>query len=316
MRVYAEEQEIPKIKNPVLTIGTFDGVHLGHQQILQLLKDKAEKIDGETVLFTFEPHPRMVLNPDDHNLELIQPIEDRIRLLEDFGLDHLILFPFTKEFSRLSATDFIRKIMVNQIGVKMMTIGYNHHFGRNREGSIELLRELGEIYDFEVEEQQAFRIGEISVSSTKIRSAIKAGDIELANEYLGRSFCFRGVVIKGDQLGSKIGFPTANIQPIGEHQVIPANGVYAVRTRINGTIYDGMCNIGHRPTVSRDGEQRVEINIFDFNSSIYGAEVELFFIKHIRKEQAFDNLEKLKEQLTKDEEHSRIILGHSGTPVH
>ena len=315
MRVHTEASELPEIKNPVLTIGTFDGVHLGHQKILTLLKESAKEIEGETVLFTFHPHPRMVLNPEDHNLELIQPIEDRIKLLEEYGLDHLILYPFTKEFSRLTATDFIRNVMVNQIGVKMMTIGYNHHFGRNREGNIDLLKELGNVYGFAVEEQPAFRIGEDSVSSTKIRRAVSEGNIRLANIFLGRNFGFRGSVVSGDQLGSKIGFPTANIKAIGEFQVLPKVGVYAVRAKINGTIYDGMCNIGHRPTVSIDGEQRVEIHVFDFDKRIYGEEIELLFVEHIRDEKGFESIDALKEQLKKDEEQSRHILGLNDTAI-
>lgn len=315
MRVHTETADLPEIKNPVLTIGTFDGVHLGHQQILELLRKNAQKLNGETVLFTFHPHPRMVLNPEDHNLELIQPIEDRIKLLEQFGLDHLILYPFTKSFSRLTATEFIRDIMVNQIGVKMMTIGYNHHFGRNREGNIDLLKELGDVYGFSVEEQEAFRIGEDSVSSTKIRRAINDGNIRLANTFLDRSFGFRGKVVTGDQLGATIGFPTANIETTVEFQVLPKVGVYAVKAKINGTIYGGMCNIGHRPTVSSNGEKRVEIHVFDFNERIYGKEIELFFIDHIREEKEFESMEELKQQLKKDEEQSRHILSLSNTTV-
>ncbi len=238
-----------------------------------------------------------------------------MKMLEEFGLDHLIMYPFTKEFSRLTATEFIRDIMVNELSVKMMTIGYNHHFGRNREGSIELLMELGHLYDFVVKELPAYRHDEISISSTKIRAAVADGNLKLANEYLGRNFGFRGEVIKGNRLGSKIGYPTANIKPLEEFQLIPKIGVYAVKAKIGGIVYDGMCNIGHRPTVSIDGERRIELNIFNFDQSIYGAKIELYFIDHIRDEQEFADVEALKNQLKKDEEQSRIILGHNSTSV-
>ncbi|MCG8575248.1 MAG: bifunctional riboflavin kinase/FAD synthetase [Flavobacteriales bacterium] len=316
MKVYEIDKEFPKIKNPVLTLGTFDGVHLGHQKILRFLKEGADRHEGETVLFTFFPHPRMVLHPDDHNLSLIQTIEKRIEMLDRFGLDNLILYPFTKEFSRTPATEFIRDIMVNQLSVKMMTIGYNHHFGRNREGSIQLLEELGHVYDFEVKEIPALRVEEKSISSTKIRNAILEGDILTANEYLGRSFGFEGTVVQGNQIGSQIGFPTANIDPKGPHQLIPEKGVYAVKAKIAGKIYSGMCNIGYRPTVTSSGERRIELHIFNFDQRIYGEELELFFINRIREEVEFASLDELKAQLKKDEESCRTILDVDSTPVH
>lgn len=314
MKVHRTIEEIPKITKPVLTLGTFDGVHLGHQEIISFLKEHAERVGGETVVLTFHPHPRTVLHPDDHNLVLIQSLEDRIKKLEDFGVDHLILFPFTQEFSRLSATDFVRQILVNQLNVKVMTIGYNHHFGRNREGSLDLLQELGNTYDFEVVEIPAFRLNEKSVSSTKIRSALIEGDIEQANTYLGKPFSFMGRVIRGNQIGTTIGFPTANIQPLSEIQVIPKNGVYAVRIGVDRDIYGGMCNIGNRPTVTENGERRIEIHIFDFNKVIYESDVRLYFIDHIRDENQFDSLEALKEQLKADEMQCRELLG-SGSSV-
>ena len=311
MKVYYSLDEVPAIKNPVLTLGTFDGVHSGHQQIIDFLNKSAERIQGETVLFTFHPHPRIVLHPDDHNLELIQDIDRRIERLEEAGIDHLILFPFSKKFSRISATEFVRNILVNKLNVKLMTIGYNHHFGRNREGNIDLLRELGPIYNFEVEEIPAFRYDEISVSSTKTRKAIKNGDIKTANQYLGRPFRFKGKIIKGDQLGRELGFPTANIGDLDETQIIPESGVFAAKCKISGIIYDGMMNIGTRPTTELSSEKRIEINIFNFEGNIYGTEIEVYLIDKIRDEITFNNLEELKEQLIKDESSCKHIFSES-----
>lgn len=301
MKVYRSIEEIPSIKNPVVTLGTYDGVHLGHQEIISFLKRNAERIGGETVLFTFHPHPRMVLHPDDHGMKLIQSIDERISKLERFGIDHLILFPFTEEFSRLSATEFVRDILVNKINVAVMNIGYNHHFGRNREGNLELLKELGIVYDFQVEEIPAFRTGDISISSTKIRKAIHSGDLKTAQKYLGEAFAFKGSVVRGDQIGTKIGFPTANIEPESPNQIIPASGVYAVKVHFGNHELKGMMNIGLRPTVSSKKEQRLEVHLFDFNDDIYDEVLHITFIERIRDEQEFESLEALTMQLKNDQ---------------
>lgn len=301
MKVYRSVDEIPSIKNPVVTLGTYDGVHLGHQEIISFLKKNAKRTGGETVLFTFHPHPRMVLYPEDHGMKLIQSIDERIEKLERFGIDHLILFPFTEEFSRLSATEFVRDILVNKLNVSMMTIGYNHHFGRNREGNLELLKELGIVYDFKVEEIPAFRTGDISISSTKIRKAIQCGDLQTAKLYLGESFSFKGKVVRGDQIGSKIGFPTANMQLLTPHQIIPTNGVYAVKVKYANRTIKGMMNIGQRPTVSELKEQRIEVHLFDFNEDIYDNIIDVQFIARVRDEQEFESLEALTNQLKNDQ---------------
>lgn len=300
--------EIPEIKNPVLTIGTFDGVHLGHQEIITLLKQSAAEINGETILFTFHPHPRMVLHPDDHGMKLIQSIEDRIKKLERFGIDHLILFPFTKEFSRMSATAFVRDILVNKINVRRMTIGYNHHFGRNREGNLALLRELGMIYDFDVQEIEAIQQNEINVSSTKIRHAIEAGEIEKTSNYLGEPFQFVGEVVHGEHLGTKIGFPTANITLLNKHQIIPIRGAYAVFINYAGKRWRGMMNIGIRPTVSDAEELKIEIHIFDFDAQIYGEQLRIEVIERLRGEYEFGSIDELKNQLADDKLKSITIL--------
>ncbi len=298
----------------MLTIGTFDGVHLGHQSILSHLKNTAQKIGGETVVFTFHPHPRIALNPDDHGLELIQELDDRIKKLERMGIDHLILFPFTKEFSRLSATEFVRNILVNQLHIHTLTIGYNHHFGRNREGSIDLLNELAPIYGFFVDEIPAFVESEKSVSSTKIREAISAGDVQQAQAFLGEVYHFAGIVVEGDKIGNKIGFPTANIN-VSKLQLIPKKGVFAVKVKFNGQIIEGMMNIGNRPTISENGERRVEIHLFDFSENIYGKNLVVYLIDRVREEKNFKSIEALTEQLKQDETRCRHILQQSSVVV-
>lgn len=307
MKVHRSLESLPVIKKPVLTLGTFDGVHLGHQSILQHLLATAAEIGGESVVFTFHPHPRVALNPDDHGLELIQTLEDRIEKLEKMGIDHLILFPFTREFSRLSATEFVRNILVNTLHIHTLTIGYNHHFGRNREGSIELLRELAPVYGFFVDEIPAFAESETNVSSTKIREAIANGAIQQANLYLGETYHFSGIVAEGDRIGHKIGFPTANIA-VSPIQLIPRKGVFAVRVKHQHQVYSGMMNIGKRPTVSANGERRVEIHLFDFSKTIYGDELVVYLIDQVREEKSFPSLEALTEQLKKDEIYCRHIL--------
>lgn len=315
MKVYYSLEEVPKIKNPVITLGTFDGVHLGHQKIIDFLNKSAERVDGESVLFTFHPHPRIVLHPEDHNLELIQSIDQRIACLEKAGVKHLILHPFTTEFSRMSATEFVRNILVNQLNVSVMTIGYNHHFGKNREGDIHLLKELGSVYNFEVQEIPALRLDELSVSSTKIRTAIKSGDIKSANVFLGAPFSFVGKIVEGDKIGTKIGYPTANIVKKVDTQLIPGEGVYAVKVKIDQQEFDGMMNIGFRPTVSENLERRVEVHILDFSADIYGKDIEVIVIEKIRDENSFSSMEELKKQLEKDEEVCRRILDQSNISI-
>ena len=315
MKVYYSLEEVPEIKNPVITLGTFDGVHLGHQQIIDFLNKSAERVDGESVLFTFHPHPRIVLHPEDHNLELIQSIDQRISCLEKAGVKHLILHPFTTEFSRMSATEFVRNILVNQLNVRVMTIGYNHHFGKNREGDIHLLKELGSVYNFEVQEIPALRLDELSVSSTKIRTAIKSGDIKSANVFLGAPFSFVGKIVQGDKIGTKIGYPTANIVKKVDTQLIPGEGVYAVKVKIDHQEFEGMMNIGFRPTVSENLERRVEVHILDFSADIYGKDIEVIVIEKIRDENSFSSMEELKKQLEKDEEVCRRILDQSNISI-
>lgn len=309
MKIYTNLDEVNLIKRPVLTIGTYDGVHLGHQKIIHYLNTKAKQVGGESVVFTFHPHPRMVLHPNDHNLELLQTIDERAKKLEQAGVDHLIIFPFSKEFSRLTAIEFIRDILVNKIGIHTLVVGYDHQFGRNREGTMQHLEELAPLYGFNVEEISAFMKDEIKISSTKIRAALQTGDISVASKYLGDLFELTGEVVHGDQIGNTINFPTANIKLKEDYKLIPYNGVYAVKVISDGNEFSGMLNIGIRPTILDKGEKRIEVHIFDFNSDIYGQILTLKFVKMIRTEKTFANLDQLKNQLTKDENKCRVVLG-------
>ncbi|WP_299156570.1 bifunctional riboflavin kinase/FAD synthetase [uncultured Tenacibaculum sp.] len=286
----------------IVTIGTFDGVHIGHQKIIQELIDEAKSSNKKSVLLTFFPHPRMVLQKD-ASIKLINTIDERAKHLENLGLDYLIIHPFSKEFSRLTALDFVRDILVNQLNTSKLIIGYDHHFGKNREGNIEQLTEYSYLYDFTVEEILAQDIDEVSVSSTKIRKALASGELKTANKYLGYLFSITGVVVNGKQLGGKIGFPTANIDISETYKLIPKTGVYIVKAEINKTTVFGMMNIGNRPTVN--GEyQTIEVHFFDFNEDLYHNELTIELLYFLRDEQKFDSVNDLIIQLKKDKESS------------
>lgn len=307
MKVYTKIEDFKDIKNPVVTTGTFDGVHLGHQKIISRLKDVAMEEKGETVLLTFYPHPRMVLFPEDNELKLLNTQEEKIRLLQNYGVDHLIIYPFTKEFSRLTSVEFVRNILVNSIHTKRLVIGYNHHFGRNREGSFEHLKEFGPLYGFDVEEIPAKDIDSIEISSTKIRNALQAGDVETATAYLGHQYSVSGKVVKGKQLGRTIGYPTANIFVQDKYKLIPADGVYVVKVEHRGKIYGGMLNIGNNPTIEGKGRS-IEVNIFDFNLDIYEDDATIYFIKRLRDEVKFNGLDELTNALSIDKQNALKIL--------
>lgn len=309
MKVYTSIEAFKDVKNAVVTTGTFDGVHVGHQKIISRLKEVAREENGETVLLTFYPHPRMVLFPDDNELKLINTQQEKIELLEKYGIDHLIIYPFTKEFSRLTSVEFVRNILVNKIKTKRLVIGYNHHFGRNREGSFEHLKEYGPLYGFEVEEIPAKDIENIEISSTKIRRALQTGDVKTAATYLGHPYTLSGKVVEGMKLGRTIGYPTANIVVDDTYKLIAADGIYAVKLKHKGKMYGGMLSIGNNPTVEGKGHS-IEVNIFDFNETIYGDTVTVYFIERLRDEQKFDSLEELKKQLEKDEADSLRITGY------
>ena len=307
LKVFRSIDDFVKVKGAVVTTGTFDGVHVGHRKIINRLNQIAKKIGGESVLLTFDPHPRMVLFPDDHGLELITTIDEKVALLEQAGIDNLIIHPFTKEFSRLSSLDFIREILVDKIGTSVLVIGYDHHFGRNREGSFEHLRESGPLYGFDVEEISVQDVDDVAVSSTKIRKALQDGDVSTANKFLAHPFQLTGTVVHGDKLGRELGFPTANIQIDDKHKVIPANGVYACYVLIAERKLKGMLNIGNRPTVNGT-EKRVEVNIFDMDEELYGEEVTLMLQERIRDEKRFDSVDSLKARLAVDKNLALRIL--------
>ncbi len=307
------EESTIQLKKPhsaVVTSGTFDGVHIGHQKILARLKEMAREKGGETVVVTYWPHPRFVLHPEDDTMKLLSTFEEKAALLEALGVDHLVKVPFTKAFSQLSSDAFIRKVLVDKISTRYLVIGYDHRFGKNREGSFEYLKEHASSYGFEVEEIPRQDVDHIGVSSTKIRNALAAGEVRTANEYLGRPYQFRGKVTDGKKLGRSIGFPTANLQMTEPYKLIPADGVYAVRVQLQGQPYEGMMNIGFRPTV--DGSARkVEVHLFDFDQSVYGETMEVGVIENIRKEIKFESVEALQTQLAEDRQAAlRILKGY------
>lgn len=301
--------EFQKGEKTFVTIGTFDGVHFGHQRILEKLVSDAKNAGKKSILLTFFPHPRMVLQKDS-SLELINTIEERKNLLAKTGLDYLIIHPFSKEFSRLTALAFVRDILVNQFNVSKLCIGYDHHFGKNREGNINQLQEYSKLYDFDIEEIPAQDIDDVSVSSTKIRKALAEGNVKTANTYLGYPFMLNGNVVNGKQLGGKIGFPTANIDVEEAYKLIPKTGVYVIRSTIKDEIIYGMMNIGKRPTV--DGKhQTIEVHFFDFNQDLYEQSLTVELLYFLRDEHKFDSVEHLISQLQKDEIQARDFIANS-----
>lgn len=307
MKIYEGLSDFPKLSNAVVTSGTFDGVHLGHQKILHRIRELARSITGETVLITFWPHPRLVLYPDEHNLRLLSTFEEKAKLLRQFGIDHLITIPFTKEFSQLSSKEFIESVLVDTIQTKKLVIGYDHRFGKNREGSFEYLQAHHEEYGFDLEEISRQDVEDIGVSSTKIRHALENSDIATAINYLGRPYELNGLVIKGQQIGRSIGFPTANIHIPNDYKLIPKDGVYAVEALVNGALYKAMLNIGNRPTVN--GTQKtVEANLFDFQGDLYDKQITIYIKAFLREERKFDGLEALKKQLFIDQKNAKNLL--------
>ncbi|MCE7995058.1 MAG: bifunctional riboflavin kinase/FAD synthetase [Roseivirga sp.] len=310
MKIHLGTEPIKGIKNAIVTSGTFDGVHIGHRKILKRLREVANQTNGETVMITYWPHPRMVLNPLDNSLKLLSTFPEKANLLEKYGVDHLVKIPFTQEFSQMSAEEYIRVVLHDRIQTSHIITGYDHRFGKNRQGGLEDLVNYATKYHYEVEEIPRQDIDEIGVSSTKIRTALEAGDVKLANQYLNRPYSVTGMVVKGKQLGRTLGYPTANISVKENYKLIPADGIYAVKVCNKYKKRDGMLNIGHRPTVG--GEHKtIEVHIFDFDDDIYNSEISLEFIDHVREEVRFDSIDKLKQQLKKDEKSVRAILSYS-----
>ncbi len=299
MKVYASLSSFRRLPKAIVTIGTFDGVHVGHQQIIRRLGEIATREGGESVVLTFFPHPRMVLQAEDNPLQLISTLEERQELLAAAGVQHLIVQPFDREFSRISATEFVRDVLIRQIGLQTLVIGYDHHFGRNREGSFKDLEEMSLTYGYRLEEIPGQVIHEMAVSSTKIRQSLLAGDVQTAAELLGYPFTLTGTVVAGDRIGRTLGFPTANLQVAESYKLIPYNGIYAVRVTHAGRSYNGMLYIGTRPVV--DGKRRViEVNLFDFDQEIYGERVTVHLIDRLRDDKPVGTLEELKSLLEED----------------
>lgn len=298
------------VANPVITIGTFDGVHLGHRKVIDQLNYLANKVKGESVLFTFYPHPRMVLFSNESNLRLITTLNEKIEQLEKAGIDHLVVYPFTKEFSLLTYTDFIETILIGQLNLNTLVVGHDHHLGKNREGTFENIAKLALEKEFNVEKIDTFLIDEIGISSSKIRKALQLGNVTKANKFLGYTFSLHGKVITGNQLGRSIGFPTANIEATDPYKIIPAEGVYAITIEIDQRLHKAMLNIGHRPTINANADHRtIEAHIFNFDKDIYQKSVTIYFHERIRDEQKFGSLNELKAQLLSDREIIQQVLG-------
>jgi len=299
MAIFYDIDHLPEFRTPVLTIGTFDGVHHGHKMILAEVAKHAQEVEGESIVITFEPHPRKLLFPE-QSLKLITPLEDKLRLISENGIRHIVVVRFTKAFSDLSAREYIENFLVKKFRPESIIIGYDHHFGHDRTGNINLLKEYQQEFNYKVSEIPAQLIDEAAVSSTKIRNALLEGKVDDAAHMLGRHYSLKGLVIQGARLGRTIGYPTANLSPTDADQLIPANGIYAVQVRHQGRLYGGMLSIGFNPTVTDEKRLHIEVNIFDFNATIYGDTIELIFIKWLREEVKFDSLEALKEQLASD----------------
>jgi riboflavin kinase/FMN adenylyltransferase len=306
MRIYHGAQEFHKIKYPVVTAGIFDGVHLGHQKLIRNVRHLAQSKGGETVLLTFWPHPKYVLNPGTP-MKLLTTFQEKATHLQALGVDHLVKIPFTREFSQMTSERFVKKILVEQIGTRQLVIGYDHRFGKNREGSFEYLQQNASHYGFEVVEISRKDVDHLAVSSTKIRAHILNHQIHLANKLLGRCYEFSGTVIKGQQLGRKIGFPTANLEITEDYKLIPSDGAYAVKVTLQDRSWSGMMNIGVKPTIGSES-RTIEVHLFDFNQDIYEKVMKVEVVKQIRAERKFGDVSELSNQLQADSLAALTIL--------
>ena len=307
MRVYNDLISIEKNVNTIITIGTFDGVHLGHQEIFNVLINKSKNNGCRSFVITFEPHPRMVIQPNS-DLKLLTTFEEKVEILEEMGIDNLLVIPFTKEFSQLTSEEFFRKFILDGVGIKKMVIGYDHHFGKGRDGDEQKIRELGALNNFEVQKTEAVTINEIVVSSSKIRNALSEGEVKTAAQMLGRNYSFSGLVVVGDKRGRELGFPTANIQLENENKLIPKNGVYAVKVFLEERIFNGVMNIGLRPTFKDTKIVLSEVHILDFDEEIYGKHIRIEFIERIRDEKKFSSKEELIKQIEIDKQKTNLLL--------
>jgi riboflavin kinase/FMN adenylyltransferase len=311
MKLHRGLDSFPKNKGSVITIGTFDGLHIGHQKILQTVCDQARTQELQSVLLTFYPHPRRVLFPD-QPLALIQTQEEKLAKLEALGLDHVVILEFSEEFAKLSAAQFVQDVLIDGLAAHTVIIGYDHQFGHDRQGNLAFLRSYEAKNLFKVEEIPAAQIDEVYVSSSKIRHAIQDGQVELAHSYLGKPFQISGFVSRGLQNGRTIGFPTANLTLTESEKILPADGVYAVSAFVHGEMRNGMMNIGWRPTIQEEKKTRkLEVHFFDFTADIYEAYIALNLHARIRSEQKFDNLDALKLQLQQDQNNIRAYFNQA-----
>ncbi len=308
MEVFESLSKVTNDKNTVVTLGTFDGVHLGHRKIIEMMRKKSEQLTGRNFLITFHPHPRKVVSKGNNNIKLLTTQSEKIALFETLGIENLLVINFTKEFSQLTYDEFFENYIIKGIGLKEIVIGYDHHFGKGRSGNADKLREIGAKHDFKVTAVDAVNIGDVSVSSTKIRNALIEGDIKKANSYLGRYYSFGGTVIKGDERGRSLGFPTANLKPEDEDKLFPAIGIYAVECFIEGIKHLGVMSIGKRPTFYDSGKVTTEVYILDFNKDIYGKFVTVNVVERIRGEEKYSSADELVEQMKKDTQAGLEIL--------
>jgi riboflavin kinase/FMN adenylyltransferase len=306
MKIYRSIEDYDEDKRSVVTIGTFDGIHLGHQKILSRLIKSSKNKDLNSVVLTFFPHPRIILNKY-NEVKMIDTLDEKIIHLNEIGIDSLVIHPFDKNFSLLSANQFIKDFLVDKLKIKHIIIGYDHRFGKGREASVTDLKNYADDYDFTVEEIKAQEIEKITVSSTKIRNSINQGDIKTTEKYLGRSFNLTGKIVKGDGLGKKINYPTANIFIEETYKIIPKDGVYLVETIIEDKLFNGMMNIGYRPTIGTNVKS-IEVHLFNFNEDIYGKVISIKMISKIRDEKKFSSIQALKEQLVKDENYCLKLI--------
>lgn len=308
MQVHYDIDNLPQFKNAVVTIGTFDGVHMGHRQILSKLKDEAAAVNGETVIITFHPHPRKIVSSVFTGIRLINTLEEKLEILTGLGIDHVVVVPFTEVFANQTANAYIKNFLVDKFHPHTIIIGYDHRFGKERKGDYLLLEEMAPVYNYRIKEIPKHVLDEISISSTKIREAVLNGKIETADKLLGYNFFFSGTVVHGDKLGRKLGYPTANLKIENEEKITPGNGIYAVYAEISGNSqYKGMMSIGFRPTV--DGKKRViEVNLFDFDEEIYGQTLKVYVKQYLREEIKFSSLEDLVKQIDQDKIDSLKIL--------
>ncbi len=303
-----ELKNIERVPNTVLTVGTFDGVHRGHRALIETVVEKARERNARSVVVTFDPHPREIINPGKSGIQMLTTLKERSELLEDIGVDVLLVIPFDRDFSLLTSEEFVRDVIYKHVGVSEFVIGYDHQFGRDREGTIDTIEKLGKDLGFDSHVVSKQEMGDVTISSTLIRKTLsEEGDVKQAAEYLNRRYLLNGIVTHGDQRGKPIGFPTANLKPEHENKVIPKNGVYAVRVRVDGTWHGGMMNIGIRPTF--EGQERtLEVNIFEFDEDIYGQTIQVRFVDRIREEMKFEGIEELKEQLQQDKKETLNLL--------